>query len=106
MLAAALVFAGPAAAEVPKLPDASKLPIRGAMRGCSAPTAVPVPQPGVDPRGAAKGSPNPLAGLTFFVDPTEPAWLKWRSYLRARSRGRARLMWKIASRPRFRWFGR
>ncbi|HEY1358528.1 MAG TPA: glycoside hydrolase family 6 protein [Thermoleophilaceae bacterium] len=51
-------------------------------------------------------SPDPLAGLTFFVDPTEPAWLKWRSFERRGKSHSANLMWQIASRPRFRWFGK
>ncbi len=76
------------------------------MRGCSAPTSASTNQPGVDPRGVDPRSANPLAGLTFFVDPTEPAWLKWSRYRRTGSRGSAGLMWKIASQPRFRWFGR
>src|SRR5215211_385283 len=101
------LFAAPAGAAVPTLPDASKLPISGAMRGCSAPvSASSYSVPGVDPRGSAPRSANPLQGLTFFVDPTEPAWLKWRSL---ESRGMnydASLMWKVASQPRFRWFGR
>ena len=62
--------------------------------------------PGVDPRGAAPGSPNPLAGLRFFVDPTEPAYLSYARYARTGRVGEARLMWKVAGQPRFRWFGR
>jgi endoglucanase len=63
------------------------------------------PRP-TDARGVDPASPNPLAGLSFYVDRGEPAY---RQYTRYRHRGkprRAALMWKIASQPRFKWFGR
>jgi endoglucanase len=104
----ALASAGPAFAQqpgVPTLPDTSKLTVRHALRQCGDPP--PQPQrPPTDPRGVAPGSPNPLAGLTFFVDPTEPAWLKWRSFRRRGKNYSAAMMWKVASQPRFRWMGR
>src|SRR4051812_19921011 len=103
----AALFTAPAGAAVPTLPDASKLPISGVMRDCSAPaSASSYGLPGVDPRGVNPRSPNPLQGLTFFVDPTEPAWQKWRSFERRGMKYDASLMWKVASQPRFRWFGR
>jgi endoglucanase len=103
----AALFTAPAGAAVPTLPDAAKLPISGAMRGCSAPaSASSYGLPGVDARGVNPRSPNPLQGLTFFVDPTEPAWQKWRSLERRGMKYDASLMWKVASQPRFRWFGR
>jgi endoglucanase len=115
-LAAALVAAGLLAAQgghaqplpnaVPALPDTSQLAVWGAMRDCRrSPRLESVPFT-ADPRGVDPSSPNPLAGLTFFVDPTEPAWLKWHSYRRHGMAYKAGLMWKVASQPRFRWFGR
>jgi endoglucanase len=77
------------------------------MRGCIAPASTSsYGMPGVDPRGVDPHSPNPLQDLTFFVDPTEPAWQKWHSYKRRGMGREADLMWKIASVPRARWFGR
>jgi endoglucanase len=76
------------------------------MRDCATPAAAQAGDPAVDPRGARRGSPNPLRGLTLSVDPTEPAWQKWESYDRAGSDHDAALMWKVAATPRFRWFGR
>ena len=90
---------------MPKLPDPSQLPVHGAMRGCLAPVSA-YGLSGADARGVDPGSPDPLRGLTFTVDPTEPAWLKWQSYRRRGRSGSASLMWRIASTPRFRWFGR
>jgi endoglucanase len=43
--------------------------------------------------------------LRFYVDPREEAYQLWRRY-KSRGRGNvAGLLWKIASQPRFRWFG-
>ncbi len=67
----------------------------------------PAPQPWpVDPRGVDPASPNPLAGQHFFVDTTNPAWLQYRYYRHRHRAGLARQMWKVAGRPKFRWFGR
>jgi endoglucanase len=60
----------------------------------------------VDPRAVDPRSPNPLEGETFFVDPTEPAWMKWNSFRRRGMEREAALMWKVAGQPRFRWAGR
>jgi endoglucanase len=62
--------------------------------------------PGVDPRGVDPASRNPLVGLRFFVDPTEPAFRTYMRYARQRKQRDARLMSRIALRPRFRWLGR
>jgi endoglucanase len=92
---------------VPKLPDDSKLAHGFALRDCeTAPRASSYGVPGVDPRGANPRSANPLQGLTFFVDPTEPAWQKWESFKRRGMTREADLMWKVASQPRARWMGR
>jgi endoglucanase len=63
-------------------------------------------QPGVDAHAPAANAPNPLAGLTFFVDPDEPSWRQWRYYQRHGMNSRAALLWKIASQPKFNWFGK
>ena len=59
-----------------------------------------------DPRAVDPGAPNPLAGERFLVDPVEPSWKHWRAFRNRGQRGRAALMWRIASEPKFRWFGR
>jgi endoglucanase len=61
---------------------------------------------GLDPRGVDPNAPNPLTGLRFFVDPTEPSYLKYESLTRQGRNSEASLMWKVAGQPRFRWFGR
>ena len=60
----------------------------------------------VDPRGVDPASPNPLVGLRFYVDHTEPAYRQYRRYRRKGMRRSAALVWRIAKEPRFRWFGR
>jgi len=92
---------------VPTLPDVSKLAHGFALRDCEqTPPSSSYGYPGIDPRGVDPRSPNPLSGLTFFVDPTEPAWQKWDSFRRRGMSHDADLMWKLASRPRARWLGR
>jgi len=111
-LAATALLAAPAAAQtpgpvpgVPALPDASKLGLGNGLRHCS--EAPPQPAlPAVDARGVAADAPNPLTGLQFFVDPAEPAWQQWASLRRGGLQADADLVWKIASQPKFRWFGR
>jgi endoglucanase len=67
----------------------------------------PAPQPWpADPRGVDPASPNPLEGLRFFVDKKHPAWRQYRWYRQHHRRGSAARMWKLASQPKFRWFGR
>jgi endoglucanase len=66
---------------------------------------LPLPTP-TDPRGVDPASPNPLVGQRFYVDHGEPAYRQFRRYRHRGKRGRAALMWKIASQPRFKWFGR
>src|SRR4051812_14212119 len=70
---------------------------------CSPLTGSPT---GRDPRGVAPSAPNPLAGLSFYVDPREPSY---RDMLAYRSRGdkeKEELISRIALQPKFRWFGR
>src|SRR3954464_2941361 len=97
----------PGVKPVPTLPDTSKLPHSWALRDCKPESQTSsYGVPGVDPRGADPHSANPLQGVTFFVDPTEPAWQKYRSLKRRGMQRDADLMWKVASTPRARWFGR
>jgi endoglucanase len=63
-------------------------------------------QPPTDFRGVSPASPNPLVGQRFYVDHGEPAYRQYRRYRHRGQRGRAALMWRIASQPRFKWFGR
>jgi endoglucanase len=61
---------------------------------------------GVDARGTDPASPNPLRGLRWYVDPVEPAYRSYRTFVRKGQRHAASLMWRVAREPRFRWFGR
>jgi endoglucanase len=88
----------PPAVQPPTRPPVPTLPTGGGCRKAH--------QQGVDAQGAAADAPNPLAGLTFFVDPHEPSWHQWRRYLRRGMKHRAGLVWKIASQPKFKWFGK
>jgi endoglucanase len=64
------------------------------------------PGNGADPRGVTVGSPNPLAGLNFYVNPIQDdAYSDMRSYERRGKRGKAALMARIAGQPRGVWFG-
>ncbi len=61
----------------------------------------------VDPRGFDPASPNPLAGLGWFVDKTwAPQYDQYQRYVRRGQHGSAGLMAKIALQPQFKWFGR
>jgi endoglucanase len=56
---------------------------------------------------ADAAAPNPLAGQSWFVERGEhPAWRSLQDYERAGRERSARLMWRIAREPKFRWFGR
>jgi endoglucanase len=61
---------------------------------------------GRDPRGVDPRSPNPLEGLRFFVDPEEPSMTDYEHYLRRGEKGKAALIWRLASQPKFKWVGR
>ncbi len=58
---------------------------------------------GPDPRGVDPASPNPLAGLSFYVDHNSPAWAAWTTYSRRGEKRKADLVWKIAREPRSIW---
>jgi endoglucanase len=83
----------------PSGPPVPSLPTGGDCRSATQPN-------GVDARGVDAAAPNPLAGLTFFVDPDEPSWHQWRRYQRRGRSYRAGQLWKIASQPKFKWFGK
>src|SRR3954454_2842810 len=89
------LWAGPASAQFPIV-----------LRGCNDSGLPNAQVPGVDPRGADPGSPNPLTGLRFFIDPTEPAFQDLLDRLGANETGRAALIGRLAWRARFRWVGR
>jgi endoglucanase len=74
-------------------------------KGCAG-AARPRGVPGIDPRGLDPGSPNPLRGLRWYVDPLEPGFRSYRTLWAQRKSHRAELMWRVAREPRFRWFGR
>jgi endoglucanase len=87
-------------------PVPGQSPTQDVLRGCKD-AGVPHTQvPGVDPRGVGVATPNPLAGLRFFVDPSEPAFRSYRRFYRQGRTQDATLMWKLAGQPRFRWWGR
>jgi endoglucanase len=86
-------------------------PVRGQDRtpqtasGC-VPSSLPAGVAGIDARGTDPASPNPLRGLRWYVDPVEPAYRSYRTFLHKGKGHAASLMWRIAREPRFRWFGR
>ncbi len=100
-LARVLLVAGAANAEsVPRLrlPHAQPAGFGGCRSGS---------QPaGLDPRGVARSAANPLAGTTWYVDFFEHAWDYWSAYSRRGKQRDSAVMWKSASQPKFRWFGR
>ena len=120
LAAALLLLAGPASAQtplpdlpLPKLGPAPDLqPVEGqsatpeVLRDCQDAGMPSAQVAGVDPRGVDPHAPNPLTGLRFFVDPTEPAFQSYSRFTRQGRKNDAQLMWKLAGQPRFRWFGR
>jgi endoglucanase len=71
-------------------------------RGPSTSSALPAQ----DPRGVDPDSPNPLAGLRFYVDHDAPSWHQWQRYSATGKTGKAALIWKIAREPKNLWLGR
>jgi endoglucanase len=80
-------------------------PTPPALRDCED-AGMPETSNGLDAHGTDPHSPNPLTGLRFFVDPTEPAFTSYSHYMHRGERSKAALMWQVAGEPRFRWFGR
>jgi endoglucanase len=96
----------------PRLGPAPDLrPVRGQdptprrAKGCVR-SGLPMGWPGIDPRAVDPAAPNPLRGLRWYVDPLEPAYRSYRTFWKRHQKHNAELMWRIASQPRFRWFGR
>ena len=126
-----LALLGPATAANAQLP---RLPICGilGLPPCSPPppTAPPTPQPIVNPlsvpnlerecgdargnvpasrpnpRGVDPSSPNPLAGLSFFVDPSHASVKDTARYRRAGQQRNADLVARLARQPKAHWFGK
>ena len=81
-------------------------PVPAATRFCGPGGDPAAPGNGSDPRGVAVGSPNPLSGLGFYVNPIgDAAYSDMRKYERRGQRGKAALMARIADQPRGVWFG-
>jgi len=59
-----------------------------------------------DPRGVDAGSPNPLAGLKFFIDPSHPSVKDMVGYLRAGQTQNVVLLARLAFQPKAHWFGK
>ena len=123
-LTAALVLAGPASAQLrpggpalPGVPQVTTVPTPAGLefepgavpnleRDCGATAAsASVPQP-ADPRGVNPGAANPLAGASFFVDPTEPSYKDMVRYAGSGRAGDAAAMSRLALAPKARWMGR
>jgi endoglucanase len=92
-------------------PVADIQPVRGQdptprrAKGCVR-SGLPQGLSGVDARGVDPAAPNPLRGLRWYVDPLEPAYRSYRSFMARGQPETAALMWRVAREPRFRWFGR
>ena len=71
-------------------------------------TPPPPAWPAPDPRGIHPRSPNPLAGLRFFVDKSRwaPQYKQYRAHKRRGQKGKAAMVARIALQPQFRWMGR
>jgi endoglucanase len=57
-------------------------------------------------QGADPNSPNPLAGVSLYVDQESPSWQQWQSFKSSGQTAMADLIWKIAREPKNLWFGR
>jgi endoglucanase len=97
LLLAALLCCGALAAAGQAQRDPSH---KGGGQGCGPQTP---PVAGVDAQAVDPGAPNPLLGLTYFID---KEWgIPWRHYQAARGK-KKQLIGKIATHPQFKWFGR
>jgi endoglucanase len=57
-------------------------------------------------QGADPGSPNPLLGVSLYVDQESPSWRQWQSFKNSGQTAKADLIWKIAREPKNLWLGR
>ena len=83
--------------EVSKVPNLE----RDCGRTASTDPAQPADPQGVNPRSA-----NPLAGASFFVDPTERSYKDMQIYKARGQQSRAAAMSNLALQPKARWMGR
>ncbi len=83
-------------------PDPLKVP--DLFRPCGTATSAGPKLP-ADPRGTNPSSPNPLAGDSFFVDPSEQSAKDLVAYQRAGRKRDAAAIAKLALRPKARWLG-
>ena len=93
----------------PSVPDRRRGGDRGRRRPAREPACAAAPFTGISGRNyqaASPSAPNPLKGEPWFVDPEEWSYLDWRRLNRGRDKGKARLMWRIAREPKFRWWGK
>jgi endoglucanase len=93
----------------PIVPDRGRGGDRSPRRRGREPACAAAPFTGTSGRNyqaASPGAPNPLKDERWFVDPEEWSYLDWRRLNRGRDKGKARLMWRIAREPKFRWWGK
>ncbi len=74
-------------------------------RDCG-PEADSAPTQPADPRGTNPAAANPLAGASFFVDPTERSYKDMQIYSARGQQSRADAMANLALQPKARWMGR
>ena len=99
----AVLFLGlSASAAQAQRPDPLKVP--DLFRPCG-PATSPGPALPADPHGTDPNSPNPLAGDSFFVDPSEQSVKDYSAYQRAGRKADAASIAKLAFRPKARWLG-
>jgi endoglucanase len=110
LLAVALGPAPTAAAQLPGQEPPPPQPPPSVPPPLAPPAPAPQPPPAPsspDPRGIDPNSPNPLLGLSFYVDKKRhPAWRQYRWYRRKGKKWGESMMLKVASQPKFQWFGR
>jgi endoglucanase len=56
--------------------------------------------------GADPDSPNPLEGISLYVDHDAPSWHQWQYFQSSGQTAKADLIWKIAREPKNLWLGR
>jgi endoglucanase len=93
----------------PVVPDRRRGGDRRPRRPAREPACAAAPFTGIAGRNyqaASPSAPNPLKAERWFVDPEEWSYQDWRRLKRAGDKGKARLMWRIAREPKFRWWGK
>ena len=96
-----------AALALPAAAQAQQREVPIATRFCGQGGNPAAPGNGADPRGTNPGSPNPLAGLSLYVNNiNDDPYDDMVAFRRRGQHGNADLMARIATRPRGVWFGR